>query len=76
MQEPRPIFEDYAQKSGLKLPQFPVAKYEVTIESSKAKKERELEEKEDPGKDPGEDLEEESKGEQNKADEASNPNFD
>ncbi|KAH1046792.1 hypothetical protein J1N35_037576 [Gossypium stocksii] len=48
MQEVGPIFEDNTRKSGLKLPQFPSAKYKVAIGSNKVKKERELEEEEDP----------------------------
>ncbi|KAK5845771.1 hypothetical protein PVK06_001992 [Gossypium arboreum] len=45
MQEVEPIYEDYTRKNGLKLPQFPTAKYEVKVEPSKIKKEEELEDK-------------------------------
>ncbi|MFQ6645170.1 hypothetical protein Gotur_020469 [Gossypium turneri] len=71
-----PIFEDYARKNGLKLPLFPIAKYEVVTESSKVKKERELEKVEDLKENLEKDPEEESKGKQYKADEAPNPTFD
>ncbi|KAH1073093.1 hypothetical protein J1N35_025421 [Gossypium stocksii] len=64
-----PIFEDYARKSELKPPQFPVDKYEEKIEPRKVK---ELEEDQDPKEDPKEDPEKESKGKLSKVDEASN----
>ncbi|MFQ6643796.1 hypothetical protein Gotur_017519 [Gossypium turneri] len=48
MQEVRPIFEDYARKSGLKLPQFPATKCNMKKKMSKINKENELEEEEDP----------------------------
>ncbi|KAH1097250.1 hypothetical protein J1N35_014171 [Gossypium stocksii] len=72
IQEAGQIFEDYARKSGLKLLQFLATKYDITIELSKVKKKRELEEEEDPKEDPVE----ESKGEQSKANKASDPDFD
>ncbi|KAK5774612.1 hypothetical protein PVK06_042468 [Gossypium arboreum] len=65
--------KDHVRKRGLKVPQFPAAKYNVTIGLGKlVKKERELEEEEDPK----EDSKEESKGEPNKAIETSDPHSD
>ncbi|KAK5842993.1 hypothetical protein PVK06_005417 [Gossypium arboreum] len=58
----------------VKLPQLLATKVEVTIESYKVKKERELEEGEDLEENLEEDLEEELEGEPNNADEASDPN--
>ncbi|KAK5839959.1 hypothetical protein PVK06_008819 [Gossypium arboreum] len=68
----RPIYEDYARIGGLKLPQFPVAKYEVKAELSKTKKEEESEGKDDLEEDPEEDL----KGDPDKANKALEPNSD
>ncbi|MBA0596478.1 hypothetical protein Gorai_013296 [Gossypium raimondii] len=55
----------------LRLPQFPTAKYEIKIKPIKIRKEKELKEVEDTK----EDLKVEPEGETNKADEASDPDF-
>ncbi|KAK5836698.1 hypothetical protein PVK06_012498 [Gossypium arboreum] len=72
MQEAGPTFEDYVRKSGLKLPQVPVAKYEVKAKPSKRKEEKESNVREDPR----EDLEEDSKNKLGKVDEASDPDLE
>ncbi|PPD90113.1 hypothetical protein GOBAR_DD12951 [Gossypium barbadense] len=58
MQKAGLVYEDYARKNGLKLPQFIIAKYEVKAELSNTKKEEESEDKKDPKEDSEEDLEE------------------
>ncbi|KAH1063934.1 hypothetical protein J1N35_028921 [Gossypium stocksii] len=63
---------NYVTKSGLKLPQFLVAKYKVKIEPVKTRKEEELEEVDNLE----EDLKVESKGKTNKPKEVSDPDSD
>ncbi|KAK5785662.1 hypothetical protein PVK06_040265 [Gossypium arboreum] len=44
MQEAKLIYKDYTQKSELRLPQFPTAKYELNVESKKIEVEEDPEE--------------------------------
>ncbi|KAK5793625.1 hypothetical protein PVK06_034777 [Gossypium arboreum] len=71
MQKPKPIYEDYAKKNWMELPQFLTDQYEAKIELSK---EMELEEEEE--KDLEEDPEEESEGKPSNADEESKSKSD